>query len=64
MIMSNLPARYDSVMSTWDNTLDTSKTLENLMLQLFKQETILKNRLEGSVEKVTTYAALLKANET
>jgi hypothetical protein len=64
MIMNNLPARYDSVMSTWDSTLDASKTLENLMFQLFQQETRLNNRLEGSVEKVTSYAASLKASET
>jgi hypothetical protein len=57
MIMSNLLARYDSVMSTWDSIPDASKTLENLMLQLFQQETRLKNRLEVNVEKVTTYAS-------
>jgi hypothetical protein len=62
--MSNLLARYDSVMSTWDNIPNASKTLENLMLRLFQQETRLKNRLEGSVEKVTTYATLLKVGET
>jgi hypothetical protein len=64
MIMSNLPNRYDNVMSAWDNIPDVSKTLENLTFWLFQQETRLNNRLEGSVEKVTSYAASLKASET
>jgi hypothetical protein len=64
MIMSNLHAKDDNVMSTWDNIPNASKTLENLTFWLFQQETRLNNRLEGSVEKVTTYAASLKASET
>jgi hypothetical protein len=64
MIMNNLHARNDNVISTWDNIPYASKTFKNLMLRLFQQETRLKNRFEGNVEKVTTYATLLKAGET
>ncbi len=63
-IMNNLLPRYDSVMFALDSTLDVTKTLENFTLRLFQQEIGLKNRLEGGVKKVTTYAASLKVSET
>jgi hypothetical protein len=63
-IMNNLLARYDIVMSPWDNTPNVAKTLEIFTFRLFQQEAGLKNRLEGGVEKVTTYVASLKASET
>jgi DNA-directed RNA polymerase subunit M/transcription elongation factor TFIIS len=63
-IMNNLFTKYENVMSTWDSTPNVAKTLENFTLRLFQQEVGLKNRLEGGVEKVTTYATLLKASET
>jgi hypothetical protein len=52
--MNNLLTKYESVMSTWDSTLNVAKTLENFTLRLFQQEVGLKNRLEGGVKKVTT----------
>jgi len=55
--MNNLLDGYNSVMSTWDNTPNASKTLENFTCQLFQQKTRLKNKLKGNVKKVTIYVA-------
>jgi 2C-methyl-D-erythritol 2,4-cyclodiphosphate synthase len=41
-IMCNLPTKYDNLMTTWDNVPEDQWKLDNLTLQLLKEETKIK----------------------
>lgn len=56
-VISSLPAGYDNVLSAWDTTPDSSKTLETLTLRMYQLEARIKNRLNTTTEKATAYAA-------
>lgn len=45
-IICNLPTKYDNLMTTWDNVPEDQWKLDNLTLQLLKEETKIKKRKE------------------
>jgi len=45
-IVCNLPTEYDNLMTTWDNVPADQWKLDNLTLQLLKEETNIKRRKE------------------
>lgn len=45
-IICNLPAEYDSLMTAWNSMPEGQQKLDNLMLQLLKEETKLKRQLK------------------
>ncbi len=48
-IICNLPAEYDSLISAWNNMPEGQQKLDNLTLELLKEETKLKRHKEQCI---------------